>query len=52
MVGSFAEFERTMIRERTNAGIAAACAEGCIGGRRKKFSSAQRADIVSNVSEG
>lgn len=35
MVGSFAEFERAMIRERTSAGIAAARAEGRIGGRRK-----------------
>ena len=28
MVGSFAEFERAMIRERTSAGLAAARAEG------------------------
>lgn len=35
MVGSFAEFERAMIRERTSAGIAAARAESRIGGRRK-----------------
>ena len=33
MVGSFAEFERAMIRERTSAGIAAARAEGRVGGR-------------------
>ena len=32
MVGSFAEFERAMIRERTSAGIAAARAEGRVGG--------------------
>jgi DNA invertase Pin-like site-specific DNA recombinase len=31
MVGSFAEFERSMIRERTRAGLAAARAEGRIG---------------------
>ena len=36
MVGAFAEFERAMIRERTSAGLAAARAEGRIGGRRKK----------------
>ena len=35
MVGAFAEFERAMIRERTSAGLAAARAEGRIGGRRK-----------------
>src|SRR5438128_3485042 len=34
MVGSFAEFERAMIRERTQAGLAAARAQGRIGGRR------------------
>jgi DNA invertase Pin-like site-specific DNA recombinase len=34
MIGSFAEFERAMIRERTSAGIAAARAEGRISGRR------------------
>ena len=37
MVGAFAEFERAMIRERTSAGLAAARAEGRIGGRRKKL---------------
>src|SRR3546814_5682875 len=36
MVGSFAEFERAMIRERTSAGLAQARAEGRIGGRRPK----------------
>ena len=49
MVGSFAEFERAMIRERTNAGLAAARAEGRIGGRRPKLTPDQRADIVENV---
>lgn len=37
MVASFAEFERAMIRERTSAGLAAARAEGRVGGRRKKL---------------
>ena len=41
MVGCFAEFERAMIRERTSAGIAAARAEGRIGGRRKKLDAEQ-----------
>ena len=35
MVGAFAEFERAMIKERTSAGLAAARAEGRVGGRRK-----------------
>ncbi len=52
MVGLFAEFERAMIRERTSAGIAAARAEGRIGGRRPKLTSAQRADIAENVLSG
>ena len=52
MVGSFAEFERAMIRERTGAGLAAARAEGRIGGRRPKLTAAQRADVVENVTSG
>ena len=52
MVGSFAEFERAMIRERTSAGIAAARAEGRVGGRRPKLTKAQQADIVENVLSG
>jgi DNA invertase Pin-like site-specific DNA recombinase len=52
MVGSFAEFERAMIRERTSAGVAAARAEGRIGGRRPKLNAAQRADIAENVMSG
>jgi DNA invertase Pin-like site-specific DNA recombinase len=45
MVASFAEFERAMIRERTSAGLAAARAEGRIGGRRKKL---ERFPIVAS----
>jgi DNA invertase Pin-like site-specific DNA recombinase len=52
MVGSFAEFERAMIRERTSAGIAAARAEGRVGGGRPKLSAAQRKDIAENVLSG
>ena len=43
MVGSFAEFERAMIRERTSAGLAVARAEGRIGGQRKKLDPASDA---------
>jgi len=35
MVGSFAQFERAMIRERTSAGLALARAEGRVGGHRR-----------------
>jgi DNA invertase Pin-like site-specific DNA recombinase len=52
MIGTFAEFERAMIRERTNAGLAAARAEGRVGGRRKKLTPMQRADIAENVLSG
>ena len=52
MVGCFAEFERAMIQERTGAGLAAARAEGRIGGRRPKLTAAQRADVVENVTSG
>jgi DNA invertase Pin-like site-specific DNA recombinase len=52
MVGSFAEFERAMIRERTSAGLAAARAEGRVGGRRPKLTAVQRADIAKNVLSG
>ena len=52
MVGSFAEFERAMIRERTSAGLIAARAEGRVGGRRPKLTAAQRADVAENVLSG
>jgi DNA invertase Pin-like site-specific DNA recombinase len=48
MVGSF-EFERAMIQERTSAGLAAARAEGRIGGRRKKLDAAKRREIAESV---
>jgi DNA invertase Pin-like site-specific DNA recombinase len=52
MVGSFAEFERAMIRERTSAGLAAARAEGRIGERRKKLDAAKRREIAESVITG
>ena len=52
MVGSFAEFERAMIRERTSAGIAVARAEGRIGGRRKKLDAIKRREIAESVISG
>jgi len=52
MVGSFAEFERAMIRERTSAGLAAARAEGRVGGRRKKLDAAKRREIAESVITG
>ena len=52
MVGSFAEFERAMIRERTQAGLAVARAEGRMGGRRPKLGLQQQAAIVEMVRSG
>ena len=37
MLGAFAEYEREMVKERTQAGLKAARAQGRHGGRRPKF---------------
>jgi Resolvase, N terminal domain len=52
LVGAFAEFERAMIRERTSAGLAAARAEGRVGGRRKKLDPGKRKEIAESVISG
>ncbi len=52
MVGSFAEFEREMIRQRTRAGLERARREGRVGGRRPKLSARQRREVVEMVSSG
>lgn len=52
MVGSFAEYERAMIRERTSAGLAAARAEGRGDGRRPKLNEAKRREIAESVITG
>lgn len=52
MIGSFAEFERAMIRERTSAGLALARAEGRVGGRRRKLTERQRSEIAESVLAG
>ena len=41
-----------MVRERTAAGLAAARAEGRVGGRRPKLTAQQRTDIAENVLSG
>lgn len=51
MVGSFAEFEREMLKERTKAGLTYARKEGRIGGRRPKLKSQQRKEIVRLVTK-
>ena len=52
MVGAFPEFEREMIRERTQAGLQAARAAGRTGGRPPKLTKQQRQDIADNVLSG
>src|SRR5450432_2680295 len=52
MVGSFAEFERAMLRERTMAGIISARKEGRIGGRPCKLKKQQQQEIVKLVMNG
>jgi DNA invertase Pin-like site-specific DNA recombinase len=46
MIGSFAEFERSMLRERTQAGLAAARKEGRIGtgGRHVRYAARDEAE--------
>ena len=44
--GALAEFERSLIRERTQAGLQAARARGRQGGRRKRLDVKQRAHAV------
>lgn len=52
IVGSFAEFERAMLRERTCNGLNAARKEGRIGGRRHKLTTNQQQEIVQLISSG
>ena len=52
MLGSFAEFERAMLRERTKAGLESARKQGRIGGRHPKLSPQQQAEIIKLVSKG
>ena len=43
---ALAEFERNLIRERTNAGLAAARARGRLGGRKKSLTAKERKRAV------
>ena len=52
MLGSFAEFERAMVRERTRAGLKAARDHGRTGGRRPKLMAQQRAEILAMLAAG
>jgi DNA invertase Pin-like site-specific DNA recombinase len=52
MVGSFAEFERAMLRERTRNGLLAARQDGRVGGRRPKLTACQQQEIVHLINTG
>jgi len=52
IVGSFAEFERAMLRERTRSGLLAARKEGRVGGCRPKLTPRQQQEIVLLVASG
>src|ERR1700730_11152488 len=49
MVGSFAEFERAMLRERTKIGLDTARREGRIGGRPPKLTPQQQAECTDDL---
>lgn len=52
MVGSFAEFERALLKERTRTGLDEARKAGRVGGRRPKLTITQRKEIISLVESG
>ena len=52
IVGSFAEFERAMLRERTKARLESARKEGRVGGRRPKLTPQQQSEIISLITSG
>ena len=52
MLGSFAEFERAMVRERTRAGLRAARERGRKGGRRPKLLAHQKTEILGMLAAG
>ncbi len=52
MVGSFAEFERSLLRERTRVGLDEARKAGRIGGRRPKLTLGQQQEVIELVSTG
>jgi DNA invertase Pin-like site-specific DNA recombinase len=52
MLGSFNQFEREIIKERTKLGLARARANGRIGGGRYKLSKTQQAEAVRMIRGG
>lgn len=52
VMGAFAEFERSLIRERQAEGIAAAKKRGAYKGRRKKLTAEQVSELRARVAAG
>jgi len=52
MLGSFAEFEQSMVRERTRAGLTAARDRGVKVGRPAKLTSRQQEEVIRTVRDG
>jgi DNA invertase Pin-like site-specific DNA recombinase len=52
MLGSFAEFERSLIKERQAEGIALAKQRGAYAGRKKSLNDEQVAKLVGDVAAG
>lgn len=52
LLGAFAEFERSLIRERSSAGLDAARARGVRLGRPESLTDRQRAAVVAMVERG
>ncbi|WP_374591304.1 recombinase family protein [Ciceribacter sp. RN22] len=52
MLGSFAEFERAMVKERTQAGLKNARAHGRVGGRQPKLTSDQKIEVRAMLDAG
>jgi DNA invertase Pin-like site-specific DNA recombinase len=50
MLGAFAQFERSMVQERTRLGLKHAREQGRVGGRRPRLTPAQEAEVIRRVS--
>lgn len=49
LMGALAEFERDLIRERTNAGLAAARARGRVGGRPRRLATNRKVALARRL---
>jgi DNA invertase Pin-like site-specific DNA recombinase len=52
VMGAFAEFERSLIRERQKEGIALAKQRGAYKGRKKTFTRERAAELVQHAESG